>query len=80
MYLSSILLVAGYALKLATSTAVTTGQSNALSSVLSKLTDHYHSSPNVTAGLFDQGISPWWESGSIFEVGISSLGMEDLAI
>lgn len=36
--------------------------------VMSILTDFYYDSPNATAGLFDQSISPWWESGSIFEV------------
>jgi hypothetical protein len=39
-----------------------------LAAVLSKLTSFYFESPNVTVGLFDQTLSPWWESGSIFEV------------
>lgn len=49
------------------------GHSNELTGVLSKLMDFYYESPNVTAGLFDQSISPWWESGSISEVGCSAL-------
>jgi mannan endo-1,6-alpha-mannosidase len=46
----------------------TPDHSTALIGVLSKLMEFYCESPNVTAGLFDQSISPWWESGSIFEV------------
>ncbi|KUJ12476.1 family 76 glycoside hydrolase [Mollisia scopiformis] len=44
-----------------------TDYTQASTEVLSKLMEYYHASPNVTAGLFDQSISPWWESGSIFE-------------
>ncbi|KAH6720279.1 glycoside hydrolase [Leptodontidium sp. MPI-SDFR-AT-0119] len=67
MYLSMLLLAAGWVFSPVTATPVLTVKSHALTSILSKLTEYYHASPNVTSGLFDQSISPWWESGSIFE-------------
>lgn len=67
MHLSAIFVAVGWSIQLATSSAVPTNRSHALNLIFSKLTEYYHSSPNVTEGIFDQSISPWWESGSIFE-------------
>lgn len=73
MYLSMLLLAAGWVFSPVTATPVLTVKSHALTSILSKLTEYYHASPNVTSGLFDQSISPWWESGSIFEASFPEL-------
>ena len=67
MYSSIILVIIGL-MPLTLALPSLQSYSTALTSVLSKLTDFYYESPNVTAGVFDQSISPWWESGSIFEV------------
>ncbi|KAL2074147.1 hypothetical protein VTL71DRAFT_7925 [Oculimacula yallundae] len=66
MHFSKLLLTAGWMADAIASPA-STESSHALTSIFSKLTEYYHSSPNITAGLFDQTLSPWWESGSIFE-------------
>ncbi|KAG4414613.1 hypothetical protein IFR04_012267 [Cadophora malorum] len=66
MYLSTIFVAVGWVFAGVKSKPLPTSQSHAITSVLSRLTEYYHSSPNVTEGLFDQSISPWWESGSIF--------------
>lgn len=67
MLLLLVVAVLGQALR-ALAVPSNPSHSTALTGVLSKLMDFYCESPNVTEGLFDQSISPWWESGSIFEV------------
>ena len=73
MYLSTVFVAVGWIFSGATTNPLPTSQSHALTSVLSKLTDYYRSSPNVTEGLFNQSISPWWESGSIFNASLFRL-------
>jgi hypothetical protein len=69
MKLTFLLPVGLMHLALAWPTTSKTDYTQASTKVLSKLMKYYDASPNVTEGLFDQSISPWWESGSIFEAG-----------
>ncbi|CZS90054.1 uncharacterized protein RAG0_01187 [Rhynchosporium agropyri] len=65
MHFSTLLLATAWAGNAAATDSASTSSSHALTAIMSKLTEYYHSSPNISAGLFDQTLSPWWETGSI---------------